>query len=70
MQLRLQVAQFPPRLAQVSGEPLELSVVQILIKGQHDGTRLPEDFLLRAIGFHPFQARLGECPELSAGDGE
>jgi hypothetical protein len=70
LQVSLQIAQFPPRLAQMSREPLELSFVQILIKGHHQGTRLAEDFLLGAIGFHSFQARLSQRPELFAGNGQ
>ena len=70
LQLGLQVAQLPARLAQVGGEPLELSVVQILIKGHHDGPQLTEDFLVRAMDLYPFQATLGNRAELSAGDGE
>jgi hypothetical protein len=69
LQLRLEIAQLAPRLAQVCGEPLELSVVQIRIKG-HNGARLTEDFLLGAIGFYFLQAGMPERPELSAGDKE
>jgi hypothetical protein len=32
--------------------------------------QLTEDFLLRAIGFHSFQASLGQRPELLAGNGQ
>src|SRR5260370_27593328 len=70
LQLSLQVAQLPSRLAQMSAEPLKLSIVQVLIESHHDGARLTEDFLLRAIGFYLFQTRLGQGAELFAGDGE
>src|SRR5260370_1427605 len=70
LQLSLQVAQLPSRLAQMSAEPLKLSIVQVLIESDHDGARLTKDFLLRAIGFYLFQTRLGQGAELFAGDGQ
>ena len=45
LQLNLQVVQLAPRLVQVCGQALELSVQQVLIEGHHDGARLAEDFL-------------------------
>jgi hypothetical protein len=47
-----------------------LSVIQILIKGHHNSAQLTEDFLLGAIDFHSFQARLSQRLELFAGDGQ
>lgn len=54
----------------MSREPLQLSVVKILIKGHHDGSRLAEDFFLRAVYFHSLQVDLSQRSELFAGDGQ
>src|SRR5260370_8490190 len=70
LQLSLQVAQLPSRLAQMSAEPLKLSIVQVLIESDHDGAQLTKDFLLRAIGLNLFQTSLGQGAELFAGDAQ
>jgi len=59
LQLNLQAVEPVPRLVQVLGQALELSVQQVLIESHHDGAQLAEHFFLSAVDCHLFQTGRG-----------